>query len=121
MNSEYSTFSIEHLTFDSPLAWEQNLRALTTQAGQAAELGRWDQVEECYRLRDEHLRDHPMLPAFATGLIQCDLEVAARIENARLAVQSQLSEAAKTRQKLQGIRSWQGLSETERPRMDQVA
>ena len=121
MNSEYSTFSIEHLTFDSPLAWEQNLRALTTQAGQAAELGRWDQVEECYRLRGEHLRDHPILPALATGLIQCDLEVAVRIGNVRSAVQSQLSEAAKTRQKLQGIRSWQGLSETERPRMDQVA
>jgi hypothetical protein len=121
MNSEHSSSTIDHLPFNSPKAWEQNLRALTTQAGQAAELGRWDQVEECYRLRDVHLRDHPMLPALATCLIQCDLEVAARIENARLAVQSQLSEAAKTRQKLQGIRSWQRLSETECPRIDQVA
>jgi O-acetyl-ADP-ribose deacetylase (regulator of RNase III) len=110
-----------YMSLSNTTAWEENLRALTTQAGQAAELGRWDQVEECYRLRDEHLRDHSMLPALATGLIQFDLEVAARIENARLAVQSQLSEAAKIRQKLQGIRSWQGLSETERPRMDQVA
>jgi O-acetyl-ADP-ribose deacetylase (regulator of RNase III) len=121
MNFEHSPFAIDHLPCSSLPAWEQNLRALTRQAGQAAELGRWDQVEECYRLREEHLRDHPMLPALATGLIQCDLEVAARIQNARLAVQSQLSEAAKTRQKLQGIRSWQGLSETERPRMDQLA
>jgi hypothetical protein len=121
MNSERSSSTIDHLPFNSPKAWEQNLRALTTQAGQAAELGRWDQVEECYRLRDERLRDHPMPPALATGLIQCDLEVAARIENARLAVQSQLSEAAKIRQNLQGIRSWQGLRETERPRMDQLA
>ena len=121
MNSEHLPFTIDHLPCSSLPAWEENLRALTAQAGQAAELGRWDLVEEYYRLRGEHLRDHPMLPAFATGLIQCDLEVAARIENARLAVQSQLSEAAKTRQKLQGIRSWQGLSETARPRMDQVA
>jgi hypothetical protein len=121
MNSGHSTFNIQHLTFDSLTAWVENLCALTTQAGQAAELGRWDQVEECYRLRGEHLRDHTMLSALAKGLIQCDLEVAARIENARLAVQSQVSEAAKTRQKLQGIRSWQGLSEPERPRMDQVA
>lgn len=121
MISEHSTFHIPHLTFDNLTAWEQNLRALTTQAGQAAELGRWDLVEDCYRLRDERLRDHPMTPALAMDLTVFDREVEARITNARLAVQSQLSEAAKTRQKLQGIRSWQGLSETERPRMDQVA
>ncbi len=121
MNSGHSTFNIQHLTFDSSTVWELNLRALTTQAGQAAELGRWDQVEECCRLRGEHLRDHPMPPAFAAGLIQFDLEVATRIENARLAIQSQMSEAAKTRRNLQGVRSWQGLSATERPLMDQVA
>jgi hypothetical protein len=102
-------------------AWEQNLRTLTTQAGQAAELGRWDQVEECYRLRGEHLRNHSIPPALATDLTVFDREVADRIVNVCSAIQSQLSEAAKTRQKLQGIRSWQGLSETERPRMDQVA
>lgn len=121
MISEHSTFHIPDSPFDSLPAWEQNLRALTVQAGQAAELGRWDQVEECYRLRGEQLYDHPMAPALATDLTHFDREVVARMTNARLAVQSQLSEAAKTRQKLQGIRSWQGLSEKERPRMDQVA
>jgi hypothetical protein len=102
-------------------AWEQNLRALTAQAGQAAELGRWDQVEEWYRLRGEHLRDHPMPPALASDLTQLDQEVTARIVNARLAVQSQLNEAAKIRQNLQGVRSWQGVREIEQPIMDQRA
>ncbi|MBI3806638.1 MAG: hypothetical protein HY281_03860 [Nitrospirae bacterium] len=102
-------------------AWEQNLRTLTVQAGQAAELGRWDQVEECYRLRGEHLLDHSMFPALAKDLTIFDREVAARIANARLAVQSQLVETAKIRQNLQGVRSWQGLSETVHPRMDQLA
>jgi hypothetical protein len=102
-------------------AWEQNLRALTAQASQAAELGQWDQVEECYRLRGEHLLDHPMFPALATDLTVFDREVAARIANARLAVQSQLVETAKIRQNLQEVRSWQGLSETARPLMDQLA
>jgi hypothetical protein len=121
MISEHSTFHIPHSPFDSLPVWEQNLRTLTTQAGQAAELGRWDQVEECYRLRGENLRDHPMPTKLATDLTALDQMVEARIANARLAVQSQLNEAAKTRQKLQGLRSWQGLSETERPRMDQLA
>jgi hypothetical protein len=121
MKSEHSSFIIHHLTFDSSTAWEQNLRTLTTQAGQAAELGRWDQVEDCYRLRGEHLRDHPIPPVLATDLALFDQEVAARIANARLAVQSQLIETAKIRQNLQGVRSWQGLSDTEHPLMDQQA
>ncbi|HSL04184.1 MAG TPA: hypothetical protein VK901_11695 [Nitrospiraceae bacterium] len=102
-------------------AWEQNLRTLTAQAGQAAELGRWDQVEECYRLREEHLLDHPISSGLAMDLTVFDHEVAARIANARLAVQSQLIETARIRQNLQGIRSWQGLREIEHPLMDQLA
>ena len=101
--------------------WELNLRALTAQAGQAAELGRWDQVEECYRLRGEHLRDHPIPPSLATDLTQFDRAVADQIVNARSAVQSQLIETAKIRQNLQGLRSWQGLSETEHIFMDRQA
>jgi hypothetical protein len=121
MISENSKFQIPHSPFCSSAAWEKNLRTLTAQAGQAAELGQWDQVEECYRLRGEHLREHPMFPALATDLTVFDRDVEARISNARLAVQSQLIETAKIRQNLQGVRSWQGLSETERPLMDQLA
>ena len=121
MKSEHSPLTIDHLPCSSLPAWEDNLRALTAQAGQAAELGRWDQVEERYRLREEHLRDHQMPPALATDLAVLDREVEARIANARLVVQSQLNEVAKTRQKLQGIRSWQGQREIEQPIMDQLA
>lgn len=109
------------MNLSNATAWEQNLRNLTTEAGQAAELGRWDQVEECYRLRGEHLRDHPMPPVLATDLTLFDREVAARIVNARSAVQSQQIETAKIRQNLQGLRSWQGLSGTEHLLMDQLA
>ena len=115
MKSEHPPLTIDHLPFSSPKVWEQNLRALTAQAGQAAELGRWDQVEEWYRLRGEHLRDHPMPPALATDLAVLDREVETRIANARLVVQSQLNEAAKIRQNLQGVRSWQGVREIEQP------
>jgi len=103
------------------IVWQQTLRTLTKQAGRAAELGRWDQVEECYRLRGEHLRDHPMPPALAADLSVCDREVEARIANARSAVQSQLIETAKIRRNLQGLRSWQGLDEPERLVMNQLA
>jgi hypothetical protein len=108
----------------SPLnstAWEQNLRILTTQAAQAAELGRWDQVEECYRLREEHLWDYPMPPLLATDLTVFDLEVEDRIVNARSVVHAQLIEVAKVRQNLHELRSWQGESQTEHPLMDQLA
>ena len=102
-------------------AWEEDLRALTTQAGHAAELGRWDHVEEYYERRGEHLLDYPMPAALAMDLAIVDREVTTRIVNARLAVQSQLIETAKTRRNLQGIRSWQGLSEAEYPHTDQLA
>jgi|CXWL01.1.fsa_nt_gi hypothetical protein len=121
MNSEHSPSTIHHVPFDSSTAWEQNLRALSMEASQAAELGRWDVVEQCYRLRGEHLLDHPIPPTLATDLTVLDQEVETRIANARLAVQSQLKEAARIRQNMQGLRSWQGLRETGHPRMDQLA
>ena len=52
-----------YMSLSNRTSWEQNLRTLTAQASQAAELGQWDQVEACYALREEHLLDHPMLPA----------------------------------------------------------
>ena len=109
------------MSLSNATEWEQNLRALTAQAGQAAELGQWDQVEECYRLRGEQLLDYPVPPPLATDLTVLDQEVEARIVNVRSAVQSQLIEAAKIRQNLQGLRSWQGLSETESTFMDRTA
>jgi len=101
--------------------WEENLRTLTAQAGQAAELGRWDQVEECFRLRGEQLRDHSIALPLAADLAALDREVEARIVNARLAVESQLIETAKIRQRFVGLRSWQGWSEIQRPLMTKVA
>jgi hypothetical protein len=109
------------MSLSNAIAWEQNLRTVTAQAGQAAELGRWDQVEEHYRLRGERLLDHPMSSSLAMDLTVLDLEVAVRITNARLAVQSLLIETAKIRQRLQGVRSWQGMIQPERSLMDQLA
>ena len=101
--------------------WEQNLRNLTEQAGRAAVLGQWDQVEECYRLRGMHLRDHTIRPALATDLDTVDRMVAARIVNARAAVESLMIQTAKVRQNLQGLRSWQHLSATKPLRIDRRA
>ena len=109
------------MSLSNRTSWEQNLRTLTMQAGQAAELGQWDQVEACYALREEHLLDHPMRPALAMDLSVCDQEVTARIVNARLAIQAQLIETSKIRQNLHGVRSWQGLSEMGPILMDQLA
>jgi hypothetical protein len=112
---------IPKMSLSNTTAWERNLRTLTVEAGQAAELGRWDQTEECYRLRAEQLYDYPMPPALATDLAVYDQEITARILTVRLAVQSQLIEATKIRQNLQGVRSWQGLNEIAHPLMDRLA
>jgi hypothetical protein len=109
------------MSVSNATVWEQNLRTLTMQASQAAELGQWDQVEACYALREERLLDHPMLPALAMDLSVFDQAVTARIVNARLAIQAQLVETSKIRQNLQGVRSWQGLREKQAPLMDQLA
>lgn len=109
------------MSLSEATTWEQNLRILTAEAGQAAELGRWDQVEECYRLRGEHLRGHPMPPALATDLSVSDRDVADRIATVRVAVQSQLIETARIRQNLHRLRFCQRLSEAEHPLMDQLA
>jgi len=101
--------------------WERDLRNVTEQAGRAAVLGLWDKVRECYRLREMHLRDHTLPPALATDLTAFDLEVAARIVNARAAVESLLIETAKVRRNLQGLRSWQDLSATEPFHIDRQA
>jgi hypothetical protein len=109
------------MSLSNQTSWEQNLRTLTAQAGQAAELGRWDRVEECYRLRGEHLHDQLISPSLATDLTVFDLEIAAKITNARLAVQSQLVETARIRQNFQGLRSWQGPRHMDPALMDQLA
>jgi len=109
------------MSLTSQIVWEQNLRDLTAQAGQAAELGRWDQVEACYRLRGEQLQSHPIPPALAGDLARFDRMVEARIVTARSAVRSQLFDAAKIRQNLQELRSWQGARETEATFTDRKA
>jgi hypothetical protein len=109
------------MSLSNSTTWEQSVRTLTAQASRAAELGRWDQVEEYYRLRGEHLRDHPIPPSLAADLVVFDQEVEARIVNARSAVQSQLIQTAKIRQNLQGLRSWQELSDADHTLMDQLA
>ena len=109
------------MSLSNPTEWEQNLRVLTAEACHAAELGRWDQVEECYRLRGERLGDSPIPPTLAADLTALDREVEARVVNVRSVIQSQLIEAAKIRQNLQGLRSWQELGATEPAFMDRRA
>ena len=109
------------MSLSNMAAWEQNLRALTAEAGYAAELGRWDRVEECYRQRGERLGDYPMPPILATDLTALDREVEARVVNVRSVVRSQLFETARIRQNLQGLRSWQELGATKPAFMDRRA
>lgn len=109
------------MNLSNQTTWEQSLRTLTAEASRAAELGRWDQVAECYQLRGMHLSDHPIPRALATDLTVFDREIAARIVSVRSVVQSQLIETAKIRQNLQGLRSWQDPLDVDTSLMNQLA
>ena len=109
------------MSTSNAMTWAQTLRKLTEQAGRSAMLGRWDQVEECYRLRGTHLRDYAVLPDLATDLAALDREIAARIVTARAAVEALLIETAKVRRNLHGLRSWQDRVAIESLRVDQTA
>ncbi len=103
------------------IGWQRDLEVWTERAGQAASLGQWDQVGEYYRLRGEHLQDGPIAPALAEQLLTLDQFVKERAVVARAALESMLAEVATIRQRLQGLRLWDGVGDSTHHRMDHRA
>ncbi len=88
---------------------------LTERAREAAREGRWDTVADCYKER-ERLLAHGAVPAEeAAHLRHIDRQVEERARLAQAALASLMRDAAKIRQRLQGLRQGQAAPSTGAP------
>jgi hypothetical protein len=84
------------------------IMAVTEAAGIAAARGEWNRVDHYYQLRENLLSQEALSPEHLARVLTADRAIAEQIKVAQAGVASLLDEAAKTRQRLQGLRRWNG-------------
>ena len=89
------------------------IKALTEAAGLAATRGEWNRVEHYLQLREHLLSQEALSPEHRTYVLTVDRTIAEQITVAQAGLASLLDEAAKTRQRLQGLRRWNGAFSTD--------
>ena len=92
-------------TTDNDLA---TIMAVTEAAEIAAARGEWNRVDHCYQLRENLLSHEALSPEQRASVLTVDRRIAEQITVAQAGLASLLDEAAKTRQRLQGLRRWNG-------------
>jgi len=83
---------------------------LTKTAVEAAELGRWDVVIQCYRDRGALLETMQTSVRKADDLLKLDGQIRDRVNTVQAVLTALLGEATATRQRLQGLRQKLDLS-----------
>lgn len=86
----------------------QTIMAVTEAAGMAAARGEWNRVVHYYNLREDLLSRDTLSPGHRAYVLTVDRTIAEQIKVAQAGLASLLDEAAKTRQRLQGLRRWNG-------------
>jgi hypothetical protein len=81
---------------------------LTEAAGVAAADGNWDRVADCYQRREVILSQARLSPEALTRVMTLDCRIEEQIKIAQAGLRSLLDEAATTRQRIQGLRRWNG-------------
>ncbi len=84
------------------------VKAVTEAAGMAATRGEWNRVDHYLQLRELLLSQEALSPEHRTYVLTADRTIAEQIKVAQAGLASLLDEAAKTRQRLQGLRRWNG-------------
>ncbi len=74
----------------------------------AAARGEWNRVVHYYHLREDLLSQDTLSPKHRAYVLTVDRTVVEQIKVAQAGVASLLDEAAKTRQRLQELRRWNG-------------
>lgn len=95
---------MKHTSFD-PL---DTLEELTEAASVAAAKGEWNTVADCYRRRETILGQSVLSPEVLARVQTLDYEVAERARLAQAGVAALLQNATVIRQRLQGLRQWNG-------------
>lgn len=90
---------------------DQNLQTIvqiTEAAAGAAARGEWNRVDQYYRRRETLIGQTPLSSEALARVQQVDRTITEQIKVAQAGLASLLEEAAKTRQRIQGLRRWNG-------------
>lgn len=74
----------------------------------AAARGEWNRVDHYFQLREDLLPQETLSPEHRAYVLTIDRTIAEQITVAQAGLASLLDEAAKTRQRLQELRRWNG-------------
>lgn len=85
-----------------------SIQHVTEAAAAAAGRGEWDQVDQYYRQRETLLSHGAASPEVLARVLTLDRMVEEQIRVAQAGLLALLEEAAKTRQRIQGLRRWNG-------------
>ena len=88
---------------------QADVMQLTKAAAEAAELGRWDAVDQYYRERGALLMAMPTPIPEASDLLRLDAQIRDRVRTMQAVLASLLCEATATRQRLQGLQQRLGV------------
>lgn len=74
----------------------------------AATRGEWNRVDEYYQRREDLLSQEALSPEHLAYVLAMDRTIAEQITVAQAGVAALLDDSAKIRQRLQGLRRWNG-------------
>lgn len=86
----------------------QTIDRLIAAAATAATKGEWGQVDQLYHQREAFLSHASVPPELASRLLAVDCEITERIKVAQAGLTSLMDDAARLRQRIQGLRRWNG-------------
>lgn len=84
------------------------IEAVTEAARMAAARGEWNRVDECYQQREALLAQEAVSPDILERIAAIDRMIVEQIIVAQAGLTSLIDEAARTRQRIQGLRRWNG-------------
>jgi multidrug resistance efflux pump len=84
------------------------IESVTEAAGIAASRGEWDRVDQYYQQREPLLSQATLSPEALSRVLTMDRTIEGQVKVAQAGLASLLDEAARTRQRIQGLRRWNG-------------
>lgn len=84
------------------------IESVTKAAEMAAARGEWDRVDQYYQQREPLLSQAALSPEALAQVLTLDRTIEAQVKVAQAGLAALLDEAARTRQRIQGLRRWNG-------------
>lgn len=84
------------------------IESVTEAAGLAAARGEWNRVDQYYQQRESLLSKATLSPESLARVLTIDRAIEKQVKVAQAGLASLLDEAVKTRQRIHGLRRWNG-------------